>query len=35
VKAPKNSPIGELTTRHQPADNAVTTQPEAEMARAR
>jgi hypothetical protein len=35
VKAPKKSPIGDLTTRHQPADNAVTSQPEAEMARAR
>jgi hypothetical protein len=35
VNAPRKSPIGELTTRRQPADNAVTTQAEAEVAPAR
>jgi hypothetical protein len=32
VKAPTKSPIGELTTRRQPSDMAVTTRPESEVA---
>jgi len=32
VKAPRKSPIGELTTRRQPSDIAVTTRPESEVA---
>jgi hypothetical protein len=35
VKPPKKSPIGELTTRRQLSDPAVTTRPESEVARAR
>jgi len=32
VKSPKKSPIGQLTTRHQLPDNALTTRPESEVA---
>ena len=32
VKAPRKSPIGQLTTRRQPSDIAVTTRPESEVA---
>lgn len=35
VKPPKKSPIEELTTRRQASDNAITTQPEGGVARAR
>jgi hypothetical protein len=35
VKAPNKSPIGELTTRRRPIENAVTTHSEGEVARAR